>query len=129
MMHAFNHHLPYCPPLSHRISIKNGQTKPIDDTFSANLEQLTFPINDPGQKHNLYTKNESHGLVFSVQKGSGKAFMGEFGAPLRCDIKCEFVPKMGLNGAQWVHGTDWKFEYSIEGSVREISLFVMDIFD
>ena len=123
-----NHHFPVLH-FFHRISVKNHRTKAIDDTFSSNLEHLTFPINDPRQKHNLYTKNESHGLVFSVQKGNGQAMMGEFGVPLRCDIKCEFVPKQGINGQQWIYGTEWKFEYSIEGSVREIHCFVMDVFD
>jgi hypothetical protein len=56
------------------------------------------------------------GLVFKMQDGKGKELKGEFG-PLRCDIKCEFEPKKSLTGKQFVYGTSWNFEASIEGSV------------
>lgn len=99
-----------------RISVKSRKTKPIDDTFSSNLERLTFPIDDPNQKHNLYKQNASMGLLFKMQDGDKKEKKGEFG-PLRCDIKCEYEGNGGIVGKQYVYGTNWMFEASIEGSV------------
>lgn len=104
-------------PLLCSISIKNEQTKPIDDTFSSNLLSLTYPVEDASQQHNLYQSNATDGLVYKIQKGNRQEFKGEFG-PLRCDIKCEYIPKVHLVGQQFVYGTDWKFEVSVEGSVR-----------
>lgn len=100
----------------HRISVKKQSTQPIDDTFSSNLERLTFPHDDLIQAHNLYKPNASMGLVYKMQGGNRREKPGEFG-PLRCDIKCEYESGAGLINQQWVYGTNWQFHVGIEGSV------------
>ena len=66
------------------------------------------------------------GLVFKMQNGNGEELKGEFG-PLRCDIKCEYETKRGLVGKQFVYGTNWGFDASIEGSVSFVFLLISTI--
>ena len=97
--------------------IDNSPTQPIDDTFSSNLENLTFPMNIPEQKHDLYQPNATMGLLYKIQEGRGKESRGDI-EPLRCDIKCNFIPRQSVRMRQYVYGTNWEFVSSLEGSVR-----------
>ncbi|KAL7506327.1 hypothetical protein ACHAXN_003623 [Cyclotella atomus] len=107
------------------ISVKKQSTQPIDDTFSSNLERLTFPHDDLIQAHNLYKPNASMGLVYKMQGGNRREKPGEFG-PLRCDIKCEYESGAGLINQQWVYGTNWQFHVGIEGSHYYPNLAIHD---
>jgi hypothetical protein len=108
---------PFFTPLTHsfngRIAIKNSQTGANDDTFSSHLERSTFPPNDANSLD--LKRSHTDGLIYKVQ-----GINGEFG-PERCDVKCEFVPRPGLVGPQFVYGTDWSIQFSIEGEVRRFN--------
>ncbi|KAL3780861.1 hypothetical protein HJC23_001594 [Cyclotella cryptica] len=106
------HSFPAAPAVDNKalfpgIALRASQTQNIDDSFSSNLEQFTLPPND-----NIsidLDRSKTDGLIYKVQGRKG-----EFG-PERCDVKCEFEPRHGLIGPQFVYGTDWSIEFSIEG--------------